>query len=144
MPDVDIICLQLPLDRNDHFRTILTKEITEVFTEALGCSADAVTLRFHEMSDGLYAVGGKILTTFNKASKPAQSFQINVAWYAGKPPEMQDKVAENLTKVVLNILPFIQPNIQPENVVIGFTEMHMNNTYEGGKRIAVPPSPPKI
>jgi phenylpyruvate tautomerase PptA (4-oxalocrotonate tautomerase family) len=143
MPDVDIICLQLPLDRNDHFRTMLTKEITDVFTETLGCSADAVTLRYHEVSAGLYAVGGKILSTFNKASAPAQIFQMNVAWYAGKPPEMQDKVAENLTKVVSNILPFIEPNFQPENIVIGFTEMHMNNTYEGGKRIAVP-VPPKL
>lgn len=140
MPDIDIISLPLGIKSIE-----LTKKLTRVFTDILKCETDAVTIRLHRVEAESYARGGELGQRFgNVAQGPDvkhpenQIFQMDVRWYAGKSPEVQDRVAEGLTSVVTEVF----PSLPREAVSITFFELSRDNTYEAGKRIGFPKKGP--
>jgi phenylpyruvate tautomerase PptA (4-oxalocrotonate tautomerase family) len=136
MPNVDIISLPLAPKQKQQ----LTDKMTQIFVEELSPTPAAVTIRFHDVPGDSYAVGGKLQDAFVKHTftldKPKADaiFELDIAWYAGKTPEQQDKVAARLTEAVRTI-----PGAEDEIVEIHFSELSRKNSYENGRRISVNP-----
>jgi phenylpyruvate tautomerase PptA (4-oxalocrotonate tautomerase family) len=126
MPNVDIVCVSLdPVAKRS-----LNSGLTQVFCDKAGCGVDAVHLRYHEVPLNNYVVGGKFT---NQSGAQPPVFEINVAWYAGRTPEMHDAVAEGLTEVASKAL-----SIDPGTVEVNFRQLEPSSHYEGGRRAPAP------
>jgi len=121
MPNIDVT--YIPCD--DFTRQELTKEITQAVVDALPCPATDVHIRFHDVPPTHYAYAGYLDTDGDTAL-----FQMNVAWFAGKNPEMAKALAATLTEKITGIL-----GIEAEKVEIGTDELHRKNYYIGGKPV---------
>lgn len=132
MPNVNVTYTPLP----EGYREDLHYRICHILAHELGCPANDVTVRFIDVPADHYSIGGwtlDYLRSKTDITAPAPIFQIDVSWFAGKPAELADRVAQRLVRAVET-----SAGISPNVIEVGFSEMHSGNYFIAGKRVDAP------